>query len=174
MRIGFGYDVHPLVAGRPLVLGGVTIPHPKGLMGHSDADALSHALTDAVLGALGRGDMGAHFPDTDPAFRGASSLDLLARAAAMMRADGYRVANADTLVIAEAPRLAPHADRMRANLAGALGCEAGRVNVKATTHEGLGTLGRGEGIAAQAVCLLMPDNGGEGDATQGLEGKPTP
>jgi 2-C-methyl-D-erythritol 2,4-cyclodiphosphate synthase len=159
VRIGFGYDVHPLVADRPLVLGGVTIPHPKGLMGHSDADALCHALTDALLGALGLGDMGAHFPDTDPAYKGASSLDLLARAADMMRAGGYRVANADTLVIAEAPRLGPHAAAMRANLARALGCEAGRVNVKATTHEGLGALGRGEGIAAQAVCLLEPETG---------------
>jgi 2-C-methyl-D-erythritol 2,4-cyclodiphosphate synthase len=160
VRIGFGYDVHPLVAGRPLVLGGVTIPHPKGLMGHSDADALSHALTDALLGALGLQDMGSHFPDTDPRYRGTSSLDLLARVAEMMRAGGYRVANADTLVIAEAPRVAPHADAMRANLARALGCPPERVNVKATTHEGLGALGRGEGIAAQAVCLLEPDLGG--------------
>jgi len=157
VRIGFGYDVHPLVEGRALVLGGVTIPHPKGLAGHSDADALCHALTDAVLGALGLGDMGKHFPDTDPAYAGAASLDLLAGVAERMRAAGLRVANADTLVIAEAPRLAPYADAMRANLAKALGCEAERVNVKATTHEGLGTLGRGEGIAAQAVCLLVPD-----------------
>jgi len=161
VRIGIGYDVHPLVAGRPLVLGGVTIPHGKGLKGHSDADALCHALTDALLGALGLGDMGAHFPDTDPRYRGASSIDLLARVAAMMRERGLAVANADTLVIAEAPRLAPHVDAMRANLARALGCEAGRVNVKATTHEGLGALGRGEGIAAQAVCLLEPDTGGK-------------
>jgi 2-C-methyl-D-erythritol 2,4-cyclodiphosphate synthase len=160
VRIGFGYDVHPLVAGRPLVLGGVTIPHPKGLAGHSDADALCHALTDAVLGALGLGDIGTHFPDTDPAYRNAASVDLLARVADKMRAAGLRVANADTLVIAEAPRLAPYADAMRANLAKALGCEAGRVNVKATTHEGLGALGRGEGIAAQAVCLLEPDTSG--------------
>jgi 2-C-methyl-D-erythritol 2,4-cyclodiphosphate synthase len=160
VRIGIGYDVHPLVAGRPLVLGGVTIPHPKGLMGHSDADALSHALTDALLGALGLQDMGSHFPDTDPRYRGASSLDLLARVAEMMRAGGYRVANADTVVIAEAPKVAPHADAMRANLARALGCPPERVNVKATTHEGLGALGRGEGIAAQAVCLLEPDPGG--------------
>lgn len=165
MRIGFGYDVHPLVPGRPLVLGGVTIPHPKGLQGHSDADALSHALTDALLGALGRGDMGSHFPDTDPAHRGASSLDLLARVADMMRAGGFRVVNADTLVIAEAPRVAPHAAAIRANLARALGCPPERVNVKATTHEGLGTLGRGEGIAAQAVCLLEPDPGAHGGAS---------
>jgi len=171
VRIGFGYDVHPLVAGRALVLGGVTIPHPKGLQGHSDADALSHALTDALLGALGLGDMGSHFPDTDPRYRGASSLDLLARVADMMRGQGYRVANADTLVIAEAPRVAPHAAAMRANLARALGCEAGRVNVKATTHEGLGTFGRQEGIAAQAVCLLEPDPGADPRTASGAAGE---
>lgn len=155
MRIGIGYDIHPFVAGRPLVLGGVSVPHAEGLSGHSDADALAHAVTDAVLGALGRGDIGRHFPDTDPAWAGADSLSLLAQVAALMRADGYRVGNVDTVIVAQAPRLAPHLDDMRANLARALGCGAERVNVKATTHEGLGALGRKEGIAAQAVCLLV-------------------
>lgn len=154
MRIGFGYDIHPLAPGRPLVLGGVTVPHPEGLAGHSDADALAHAVADAVLGALGLGDLGRHFPDTDPAWRGADSLRLLEAVAGRMRERGYRVGNVDTLVVAEAPRLAPHTAAMGANLARALGCAAERVNVKATTHEGLGALGRREGIAAQAVCLL--------------------
>jgi len=155
LRIGIGYDIHPFVAGRSLVLGGVSVPHAEGLSGHSDADALAHAVTDAVLGALGRGDIGRHFPDTDPAWAGADSLSLLAQVAALMRADGYRVGNVDTVVVAQAPRLAPHLDGMRANLARALGCPPEQVNVKATTHEGLGALGRKEGIAAQAVCLLV-------------------
>lgn len=159
MRIGCGYDIHPLVSGRPLVLGGVTVPHDRGLAGHSDADALTHALCDALLGALGRGDIGSHFPDTDPAYAGADSLTLLRRVVDHMRADGYQVENVDTVIIAQSPKLAPHIPAMRDNLARALNCPPGRVNVKATTHEKLGTLGRGEGIAAQAVCLLAPAAG---------------
>jgi 2-C-methyl-D-erythritol 2,4-cyclodiphosphate synthase len=157
LRIGIGYDIHALAPGRPLVLGGVTIPHPTGLTGHSDADALAHAVADAVLGALGLGDIGRHFPDTDPEHAGADSLGLLARVAGMMRERGFRVNNVDALIIAQAPRMAPHVGGMQANLARALGCGADRVNVKATTHEGLGALGRNEGIAAQAVCLLTGD-----------------
>jgi 2-C-methyl-D-erythritol 2,4-cyclodiphosphate synthase len=162
VRIGFGYDIHPLAADRALVLGGVTIPHAAGLQGHSDADALAHAVADAVLGALGLGDLGRHFPDGDPAYKGADSIGLLERVAGLMRERGYRVGNVDGVIIAEAPRMAPHVADMAANLARALGCEAGRVNVKATTHEGLGALGRAEGIGAQAVCLL---EGPEADPT---------
>jgi 2-C-methyl-D-erythritol 2,4-cyclodiphosphate synthase len=157
VRIGFGYDIHALAPGRPLVLGGVSIPHPAGLAGHSDADALAHAVADAVLGALGLGDIGTHFPDTDPAYADADSLGLLAQVAGMMRQQGFRVGNVDALIIAQAPRMAPHVEAMRSNLARSLGCGAEQVNVKATTHEGLGTLGRQEGIAAQAVCLLTGD-----------------
>ena len=154
VKIGIGYDIHPLVEGRPLILGGVTIPHTRGLAGHSDADALAHAVSDALLGALGMGDIGQHFSDTDPAWKGADSLRLLEKVVGMMRDAGYRVSNVDTVIIAEAPKLAPHRDAMQANLARVLGCPVQRVNVKATTHEKLGTLGRGEGIAAMAVCLL--------------------
>jgi len=157
LRIGFGYDVHALVPGRPLVLGGVTIPHPTGLAGHSDADALAHAVADAVLGALGLGDLGRHFPDTDSGLAGADSLGLLERVAGLMRREGFRVGNVDAVIIAQAPRMAPHVTGMRANLARSLGCAPELVNVKATTHEGLGSLGRQEGIAAQAVCLLAGD-----------------
>ncbi|MFQ5508872.1 MAG: 2-C-methyl-D-erythritol 2,4-cyclodiphosphate synthase [Leptospirillia bacterium] len=157
MRIGIGYDVHALVLGRPLVLGGVTIPHDKGLDGHSDADALAHAVADAVLGALGLGDIGRHFPDTDPAYRGADSMELLARVAEKITAAGYRVGNVDATVIAQSPKLAPHVADMEKRLATALGCAAECVNIKATTHEKLGSLGRGEGIAAQAVCLLASE-----------------
>lgn len=164
MRIGCGYDVHALVTGRPLVLGGVTIPHSHGLAGHSDADALAHAVADAVLGALGLGDIGRHFPDTDPAYAGADSLALLRHVARLMVDAGFRVGNVDATVIAQAPRLAPHVAAMGANLAGALGCPAERVNVKATTHEKLGCLGRGEGIAVQAVCLLEPHGAPTGAA----------
>ena len=154
MRIGHGYDVHSLQEGRKLVLGGVEIPHTRGLAGHSDADVLAHAVASALLGSLALGDLGTHFPDTDPRWRGASSLDLLRRVVSMLREHGFALVNCDATVIAQQPRLAPHVPAMRANLAGALGCETDRVSVKATTSEGLGALGRGEGIAAHAIVLV--------------------
>ena len=154
MRIGHGFDVHQLVAGRRLVIGGVEIPHDKGLGGHSDADVLLHAVTDALLGAAGLGDIGRHFPDTDPAHRDADSRRLLREAMAKVRAAGYVVVNVDSTIIAQAPRMAPHIPAMVANLAADLGVPAGRVNVKAKTTERLGFAGRGEGIAAEAVALL--------------------
>jgi 2-C-methyl-D-erythritol 2,4-cyclodiphosphate synthase len=154
-RIGQGWDLHRLVAGRALVLGGVTIPFGKGLDGHSDADALTHAVIDALLGALADGDIGTHFPDTDPAWKGASSLDLLRRVAERARAAGWAVGNVDATVVAQAPRLAPHREAMRRNLAAALGVDIAAVSVKGKTAEGLGSEGRGESIAAQAVALLV-------------------
>lgn len=154
MRVGVGYDVHRLVEGRDLVLGGVRVPYEKGLLGHSDADVLTHALMDALLGAAGLGDIGQQFPDTDPAYAGADSLALLGRVGALVAGAGYRVHNADAVVIAERPKLAPHLPAMRERLAAALGCAPDAVGLKATTTEGLGFTGRGEGIAAQAVCLL--------------------
>jgi 2-C-methyl-D-erythritol 2,4-cyclodiphosphate synthase len=153
-RVGQGWDLHRLVAGRPLVLGGVTIPYEKGLAGHSDADALAHAIADALFGALADGDIGAHFPDRDPAWKDASSLDLLRRAVQRVREAGWAIGNVDATVVAEAPRLGPHRDAMRAALAEALGVEVARVSVKAKTAEGLGPEGRGEAISAQAVVLL--------------------
>jgi 2-C-methyl-D-erythritol 4-phosphate cytidylyltransferase/2-C-methyl-D-erythritol 2,4-cyclodiphosphate synthase len=155
MRIGNGYDLHRLVPGRPLILGGVTIPFETGLLGHSDADAVCHAVTDAVLGAAGAGDIGRHFPDTDPAWKDANSLDMLRRAAALVRAAGYVVVNVDLVVIAQQPKLSPHADRIRANLADALGCDASQVGVKGKTNEGVDSMGAGESIAVHAVALLM-------------------
>jgi 2-C-methyl-D-erythritol 2,4-cyclodiphosphate synthase len=154
MRIGQGFDVHALVAGRPLVIGGVTVPYERGLAGHSDADVLLHAVTDALLGAAGLGDIGRHFPDTDPAYRGADSRELLREAARRIAAAGYRVVNVDATVIAQAPRLAEHLPLMAANIAADLGVAAGAVNVKAKTTERLGFAGRGEGIAAEAVALI--------------------
>jgi len=154
MRIGLGYDVHAFAAGRRLVLGGVEIEHERGLLGHSDADVLAHALADAVLGALREGDIGRLFPDTDPAFRDADSMELLVAVAALARERGWRVADADCVLVLERPTIAPCRDVMRANLARALGVEIDAVGVKATTTEGLGFEGRGEGIAAQAVVLL--------------------
>jgi 2-C-methyl-D-erythritol 2,4-cyclodiphosphate synthase len=154
MRIGHGFDVHPLVAGRRLVIGGVEIPFDRGLGGHSDADVLLHAVTDALLGAAGLGDIGRHFPDTDPAYRGADSRRLLREALAKVRAAGFAIANVDATIIAEQPRMAPHIPAMVANIAADLGVEATRVNVKAKTTERLGFTGRGEGIAAAAVALL--------------------
>jgi 2-C-methyl-D-erythritol 2,4-cyclodiphosphate synthase len=154
MRIGHGFDVHPLVPGRRLVIGGVAIPFERGLGGHSDADVLLHAVTDALLGAAGLGDIGRHFPDSDPAYRDADSRQLLREAMARVRAAGYAVANVDATIIAEAPRMAPHIPAMVANLAVDLGVDAARVNVKAKTTERLGFAGRGEGIAAEAVALL--------------------
>jgi len=155
MRIGHGYDVHRLAEGRRLVLGGVDIPWEKGLLGHSDADVLTHALMDALLGAAGLGDIGQHFPDTDPACAGADSLELLARVMELLGERGYALGNADITVLAQRPKLAPHIPAMRDNLARAMGVDPSQVSVKATTEEGLGFTGSGEGIAAHAVCLLV-------------------
>ena len=154
MRIGHGYDVHKLVEGRPLILGGVAIPWARGLLGHSDADVLTHAVMDALLGAAGLWDIGHAFPDDDPASEGADSLVLLDRVMEMLRARGYRVGNVDATILAQRPKLAPHIPQMRANLATRMGVEPDRVNVKATTEEGLGFTGAGEGMAAHAVALL--------------------
>lgn len=153
-RIGLGYDVHAFAEGRPLVLGGVLVPHAVGLAGHSDADVLAHALMDAILGALRAGDIGQHFPDTDPAYRDISSMELLRRVGALMREKGFRLLDADTVLVAEAPKVSPYRDAMREALARALEVPAERVGVKATTTEGLGFAGRKEGIAAYAVVLL--------------------
>jgi 2-C-methyl-D-erythritol 2,4-cyclodiphosphate synthase len=154
MRIGHGFDVHRLVPGRPLVIGGVTIPWHLGLLGHSDADVLLHAVCDAILGALGRGDIGRHFPDTDPAYRGIDSMRLLEHVVALAADDGCTVGNLDATVVAQQPKLAPHIPAMVARIAAACRVDAGRVNVKATTTEQLGYTGRGEGIAAYAVVLM--------------------
>ena len=153
-RIGQGYDIHALVPGRALIIGGVRIDHPRGLLGHSDADVLLHAITDAVLGAAGLGDIGRLFPDTDPAFRNADSTVLLAEAMRQARARGLAVGNVDATVIAQAPKLAPYLPAMAGRIAAALQCDPSQVNLKAKTNERLGYLGRGEGIEAQAVVLL--------------------
>jgi len=153
-RIGNGYDVHRLVAGRKLILGGVDIPHDKGLAGHSDADALCHALCDALLGAVGAGDIGHYFPDTDPQWKDISSLVLLEKVGQVVREQGYKISNTDATLIAQAPKLAPHIDQMKRNIAKALAIGPGQVNVKATTTEKLGFPGREEGIAADAVALV--------------------
>lgn len=155
MRIGHGYDVHRFAEGRDLVLGGVKIPHDRGLLGHSDADVLTHAIMDALLGAAALGDIGLHFPDSDPAYRGISSLSLLERVGKLLREKGYSVGNIDATVVAEEPRLRPYIDAMRKNIAAALGVDAELVSVKATTEEGLGFTGERLGIAAHAVCLLV-------------------
>ena len=154
MRIGHGYDVHRLVAGRDLILGGVKIPHTLGLLGHSDADVLLHAVSDALLGAAGLGDIGKHFPDTDPQYKGADSLELLRIVGQKVAEAGYRVSNVDVTMIAQKPKLRPHIETMERNIASALGIDASRVNVKATTEEHLGFTGSGEGMACHAVCLL--------------------
>ena len=154
MRIGIGYDIHPFEPGRPLVLGGVPFPGETGLAGHSDADVVLHAVIDALLGAAGLGDIGTHFPPDDPAFEGASSLDLLARTLGKLRDAGLTVESLDSTIIAQRPRLAPHIPTMRERIAATLGIDPGRVNVKAASPEGLGALGRGQGIAALAVVLL--------------------
>jgi 2-C-methyl-D-erythritol 2,4-cyclodiphosphate synthase len=154
VRIGQGFDVHALVAGRKLVIGGVEIAHDKGLLGHSDADVLLHAICDALLGAAALGDIGKHFPDSDPAFKGIDSRELLRQVAKLLADRGRRVVNVDATLIAEAPRMAPHIPKMVANIASDLGLQPHYVNVKATTTEKLGFTGRGEGIAAQAVCLI--------------------
>jgi 2-C-methyl-D-erythritol 2,4-cyclodiphosphate synthase len=153
-RIGQGFDVHQLVAGRKLVVGGVEIAHDKGLLGHSDADVLLHAICDALLGAAALGDVGRHFPDSDPRYKGIDSRELLRHVARLVAAQGRRVVNVDATIVAQAPRMAPHIPRMVANIAADLGMAADDVNVKATTTEELGFTGRGEGIAAQAVCLI--------------------
>ena len=155
MRIGHGYDVHPLKAGRDLILGGVKIPHPKGLDGHSDADVLIHAICDACLGAAALGDIGHHFPDSDPRYRGIDSRRLLRKVCAVLKQHGWRVGNLDSTVVAQAPRLAPHISGMRENIAMDLEISTEQVNVKATTTEMMGFAGREEGIAAHAVVLLL-------------------
>ena len=154
MRIGQGFDVHALVPGRKLIVGGVEIPFERGLLGHSDADVLLHAITDALLGAAGLGDIGRHFPDSDPRFKDADSRKLLHEAARLVERAGYRVVNVDATVIARAPRMAPHVAAMVANIAADLGVDPGSINIKAKTTESLGFTGRGEGIAAQAVALI--------------------
>ncbi len=155
IRIGHGYDVHRLVEGRKLILGGVDIPHEKGLLGHSDADVLTHAFADALLGAAAMGDIGKHFPDTDPAYKGADSLKLLAHVCELLKKDGYELVNADLTVLAQAPKLAPHIPAMRANFARVCGVDVSQINVKATTEEKLGFTGAKEGMAAHAVCLIQ-------------------
>ncbi len=161
-RCGIGYDVHRLVEGRPLILGGVEIPFPRGLEGHSDADVLCHAICDAVLGAIGAGDIGDHFPDTDPAFRGISSLKLLKRVSEIVVDAGYRVVHVDAVVVAEEPKIGPFKAEMRFRIAYELAVDEASVHIKATTQEGLGALGRGEGIAAWAVATVAAlSDGGE-------------
>ncbi len=154
MRIGHGYDVHKLVEGRDLILGGVKVPYEKGLLGHSDADVLLHAVSDALLGAAALGDIGRHFPDTDPAYKGADSLKLLACVAEKIRAAGYRVENVDVTMIAQKPKLMPYIPQMQRNIADTLGVSLSQVNVKATTEEHLGFTGDGSGMSCHAVCLL--------------------
>ncbi len=156
MRIGQGFDAHALVSGRKLVIGGVTIPHDRGLDGHSDADVLLHAICDALIGAAALGDIGRHFPDSDPGYKGIDSRKLLRETAALLTAGGWRVVNLDTTIIAQEPRMAPHIPAMIANIAADLGVAPGDVSVKAKTTEKLGFIGRGEGIAAEAVALIAP------------------
>ena len=155
MRIGMGYDVHKLVEGRDLIMGGVQIPYEKGLLGHSDADVLLHAIMDALLGAAALGDIGKHFPDTDPAYKGISSIKLMEHVGNLLDEHGYVIENIDATIIAQRPKMRPHIDQMRENIAKALGIEKDQVNVKATTEEGLGFTGSGEGISSQAICLLQ-------------------
>ena len=165
LRVGEGYDVHRLVEGRPLILGGVEIPHDRGLAGHSDADALAHAVGDALLGAAGAGDLGQHFPSSDPRWRGASGATLLARVLEIVGEAGFAPVNVDATLVAQEPRLAPFAEAMRRSLAEMLGLDEAAVNVKLKSHDGLGALGRGEGIAARAVALLQqsaPERGPDG------------
>ena len=157
IRVGHGYDVHRLVEGRELILGGVPIPYEKGLLGHSDADVLLHAVMDAVLGALALGDLGHWFPDTDPKWEGVNSQIILKAVAGMMKERGYHLGNADCLILIEKPKMAPHIQKMRENFAEALDCDISRISVKATRGEGLGFVGRMEGVMAQAVVLLEED-----------------
>jgi len=154
MRIGMGYDVHKLVPDRDLIIGGIKIPHELGLLGHSDADVLLHAIMDALLGAAALGDIGKHFPDTDPAYKGADSLKLMEHVGKMLRESGFTIENIDATIIAQRPKMRPHIDSMREKIAGALQIDIDKVNVKATTEEGLGFTGTEEGISSQAICLL--------------------
>jgi len=154
IRIGHGYDVHKLTEGRDLIIGGVNIPHTLGLLGHSDADVLLHAISDSLLGALALGDIGKHFPDTDPAYKGADSLKLLQAVYALVQEQGYTLGNVDATILAQRPKLAPHIPAMRQNIADALSVDVSRISIKATTEEGLGFTGEQLGIAAHAVCLL--------------------
>ncbi len=153
-RVGLGYDVHKLTENRKLIIGGVDIPYEKGLLGHSDADVLIHAIMDALLGACKLGDIGQHFPDTDPKYKGISSIELLKNVASLLADNGYEVVNADSIIVAQKPKMMPHIPQMEKNIAAALGVDIDRINVKATTEEGLGFTGRGEGIAAKAVCMV--------------------
>ncbi|MEE9199006.1 MAG: 2-C-methyl-D-erythritol 2,4-cyclodiphosphate synthase [Dehalococcoidia bacterium] len=155
MRAGLGYDVHPLVEGRELVLGGIQVPFSKGLSGHSDGDVLAHAIIDALLGAAGQGDIGTHFPSSDPAYSGARSLDLLSQVASLIARQGWQIGNVDATIVAQEPKLSPFIQQMARLLAQALSLEPGRINVKATTTDGLGFPGRGEGIAAYAIALIQ-------------------
>lgn len=154
MRIGMGYDVHKLVEDRDLIIGGVKIPYEKGLLGHSDADVLLHAISDALLGAAALGDIGKHFPDTDPAYKGISSIILLKKVGELLEEKGFLIENIDATIIAQAPKMRPYIDTMRENIANALGIDVEQVNVKATTEEGLGFTGLGQGISSQAICML--------------------
>lgn len=154
MRVGMGYDVHKLVEGRPLIIGGVEISHEMGLLGHSDADVLLHAVMDAMLGAAALGDIGKHFPDTDPAYKGISSMKLLEETSKLILEAGYVVENIDATIIAQRPKMRPHIERMEQGIARVLGIDVSQINIKATTEEGLGFTGREEGISAQAICLL--------------------
>ena len=170
MRVGMGYDVHRLVEGRKLILGGVEIPYEKGLLGHSDADVLIHAIMDALLGAAALGDIGKHFPDTDPQYKGISSVELLKHVAKLLDENNYVIENIDATVIAQRPKLRPYMEEMSKNIAGALGIEENRLNLKATTEEGLGFTGTGEGMASQAICSLvglMDYAGSDRDALSG-------
>lgn len=155
MRIGFGYDVHKLVENRKLIIGGVTIPHTKGLLGHSDADVLIHAIMDSLLGAAALGDIGKHFPDTDEKYKGISSIELLKHVNTLIASKGYTIGNIDSTIIAQRPKMAPHLESMIANISKALNIEPNQINIKATTEEGLGFTGSEEGIAAQSICLLL-------------------
>ena len=155
MRVGMGYDVHKLTEGRKLIIGGVEIPHERGLLGHSDADVLLHAIMDALLGAAGLGDIGKHFPDTDQQYKGADSRQLLRHVATIIDEAGYRVENIDATIIAQAPKMRPHIQQMEENVAADLGIKPDQVNIKATTEDGLGFTGAKEGISSQAICLLM-------------------
>ncbi len=159
IRIGHGYDVHKLVEGRDLILGGVKIPHRLGLLGHSDADVLLHAISDSLLGALALGDIGKHFPDTDPKYKGADSLELLRNVVGLIHENGYTVGNLDAVILAQKPKLAPHIDKMRENIANVCGVPVASVSVKATTEERLGFTGREEGISAHCVVLLLKKQG---------------
>ena len=172
MRIGMGYDVHKLVEGRPMIIGGVEIPYELGLLGHSDADVLLHAISDALLGAAALGDIGKHFPDTDPAYKGISSLILLEKVGTLLEENMFLIENIDATIIAQAPKMRPHIDTMRKNIADALKIDISQVNIKATTEEGLGFTGEGKGISSQAICMLTSPRElySEDRAAKGCEG----